>query len=55
MSNEAHLIDMFQFVDDLIDYRVRSLHFDLRVGALSLDPVAHHTQRVAVNDRQTVL
>lgn len=45
----AHLIDVFQFVDDLIYYRLRSLHFHFRVGALSLDPIAHDTEGVAVN------
>lgn len=44
----AHLIDVFQFVDDLIYYRVCSLHFHFRVGALSLDPIAHNTEGVAV-------
>lgn len=50
--SEAHLIDVFEFVNNLIDYRVCALHFDFRVGALSLDPIAHHTKGVAVNRRQ---
>lgn len=43
---------MFQFVNDLIYYRVCSLHFHFRVGTLSLDPVADHTESVAVNEVQ---
>lgn len=54
-TREAHLIDVFQFVNNLIDYRVRSLHFDFGVGTLSLDPIAHHTEGVAVNKRRSGL
>lgn len=47
-----HLVDVFEFVDDLVHHGVDSLHFDFRVGILSLDPAADHTQGVAA-DRQT--
>ncbi len=53
-TREAHLIDVFQFVNDLIYHRVSSLHLHFRVGTLSLDATAHHTQCVAVNKRETV-
>lgn len=51
----AHLIDVFQFVDDLIYYRVCSLHFHFRVRALSLDPIAHDTEGVAVKKAERSL
>lgn len=41
---------MFQFVDDLMHDRVRSLHFDFRIAALGLDPTAHNTESVAANE-----
>lgn len=53
MCREAHLIDVLQLINDLIDDRVSSLHFHFRVGTLSLDPVADHTQSVAVNEAST--
>ena len=51
-TGEAHLVDVFQFVNDLVYYGVRSLHFDFRVHTLSLDPVTDHTEGVAVNKAQ---
>lgn len=51
-SVETHLVNVFEFVDDLIYDRVCYLHFDLRVSALSLDPVADHTEGVAVKKIQ---
>lgn len=51
-TREAHLIDVLQFVNDLIYHRVRSLHFDFGVDTLSLDPIAHYAEGVAVNKRQ---
>lgn len=44
----CHLNDVFQFVDDLIYYRVCSLHFDFRVGTLRSDSITNHTKCVAV-------
>ena len=44
----SHLIDVLQFIDDLIYHRVRSLHFDFWICGLSLDPIAHHTERMCV-------
>lgn len=52
INGEIYLIDVFEFVNNLIDHRVRSLHFNLGVVTLSLDAVADHTQGVAVNKRQ---
>lgn len=49
----AHLVDVFQFVNDLVHHGVGSLHFDFWVRTLSLDPAAHHTQGVAADKRQT--
>lgn len=51
-TREAHLVDVFQFVNDLVYHRVCSLHFDFRVHTLSLDPVTDHTEGVAVNTTQ---
>ena len=45
----AHLVDVFEFVDDLADDRVGSLHPHLGVSALSLDTVPHHPHGVAGN------
>lgn len=45
----THLVDVFEFVDDLVHHRVDSLHFDFWVGTLSLDSAAHHTQGVAAD------
>lgn len=51
----SHLIDVFQFVNDLVYNRVVSLHFDFGVGALSFDPVADHAEGVAVKRREAAL
>lgn len=47
LHRRSHLTDVSEFVDDLVDQRVFSLHFHFRVGTLSSDPVANNTQRVA--------
>lgn len=44
---KTHLIDVLQFVDDLIYDRVRSFHFDFRIYRLGLNPIAHHAESVA--------
>lgn len=49
---EAHLIDVFQFVYDLIYHWVSFFHFDFRVGSLSLNAIAYDSESVAVNRRQ---
>lgn len=49
---ESHLIDVFEFVDDLIYHRICCLDFDFRVDTLSFDPVSDHTEGVAVNKGQ---
>ena len=45
----THLIDVFEFVNDLIYHRVGVLHLDLWVSTLSFYPIADHTEGVAVN------
>lgn len=49
---ESHLIDVFQFVNDLIYHRICLLHFNFRVGTLSFDPIADHTEGITVNKVQ---
>lgn len=46
-ATKTHLIDVLQFVDDLIYDRVRSFHFDFRIYRLGLNPIAHHTESIA--------
>lgn len=52
ITRVSHLVDVLQFVNDLIYYRVSSLHFHFGVGTLSFDSVADHTEGVAVNRGQ---
>lgn len=47
-ANGSHLVDVLQFVNDLVDQGVGFLHFNFRVVALSFDAVADHTEGVAV-------
>lgn len=44
----AHLVDVSELVDDLVDHGVHGLDFHLRVAALGLDAAPHHPERVAV-------
>lgn len=45
---KTHLIDVLQFIDDLIYDRVQSFHFDFGIYCLSLNPIAHHAKSIAV-------
>lgn len=49
---EAHLIDVLQFINDLIDHRVGLLHFDFWVFCLGFNPVANHSQSVAIKTKK---
>lgn len=49
---EAHLIDVLQFINDLIDHRVSLLHFDFWVFCLGFNPVANHSQSVAIKTKK---
>lgn len=49
---EAHLIDVLQFINDLIDHRVSLLHFDFWVFSLGFNPVANHSQSVAIKTKK---
>lgn len=45
---------MSQFVYDLIDDGLGSLHFHFGIAALSLDPVAHHAEGITANKVQKI-
>lgn len=44
----AHLIDVLEFINDLIDHRIGLLHFDFWVFSLRFNPVANHSQSIAM-------